>query len=547
MINHLVVSRFNAFFPKISVLQIIILPNLLCIFFLFGCQKQADNKQPEKPELEEVKINETENISEELDEENKKASKIKLVKVLYSLRWNGKFLNGKADYQIKSEENLKKINFLHDPGIRIHSIKQGVISERKPGMTLVTGVKSGKKRLKIEFGLKVHKEGRAGKNIQSEKNGYVLVTAKLLPLPSTTEFINSESLQGEYKYKLNYDSEKWRLYFPGTEKVKTKSKIKWDRSGPSLEIILFKGKPAKMELEKFEILALDGYNQNSALKKIKNYLEIREKCRQSLNKFPLKDEFILFRKTKKTEYSGFSLYILPPSPTCADILKANLIKNLPVFLNTEGIGFQHLLAALLCHNLGKIDYEKGKLCLNKFKQQYLKLNYGSQKLPSSRQAQDAQKTLTVSGLLQWNCQKNFCPGIQEKLFKSNYLNHPSKLLELLNLNKKFPVNIFRRNLFIKAKVHSVIKKKDGVEIKIKNQGDFSWAVPLVYKSTKNKVFKVIQLPAPGKIKSYFLPVEGRPLNADLDPDDISLMLPFGWTRKGPPLEAETEEMETDQK
>jgi hypothetical protein len=369
MIEHSVVSKNNNFSGKISVLSLIIFPGLIGVFFLFGCQEKAHNKQPEKTVLREVKITEAESSEKKIAVKNKNANKIKIIKVTYSLRWNGRFFNGKADYQIKSEANLKRINLLHDPGIRIHAVDNAVIDERKSGLTVITGINSKIKRLKVEFGLKVYKKGRVDKIEPSQKSGYVLVTAQLLPLPSTIEFVSETSLPGEFKYKLKYDAKKWSLHLPGLEMAKTRTKTEWTRSGPSLEMVLFKGNPAKMNLKKIEIQAFDGKNQAAALKKIKKYLEVRAKCRQILARFPLDNEFILFRKKQKNEDSGFSLYILPPSPSCADILKAKLNKNLPVCLSSEGFGSNHLQAALLCHNLGKLDHKKGVSCLNKFKQQ----------------------------------------------------------------------------------------------------------------------------------------------------------------------------------
>ena len=91
---------------------------------------------------------------------------------------------------------------------------------------------------------------------------------------------------------------------------------------------------------------------------------------------------------------------------------------------------------------------------------------------------------------------------------------------------------------ISVQVVSLVQRKDTVAVKIYNRSKISLWLPVIYKNRRDAWNHWIFLPATGRVEEVELQHTGKPVDILLDPDQVTLALPFGWTEEGPPEDLE---------
>lgn len=88
--------------------------------------------------------------------------------------------------------------------------------------------------------------------------------------------------------------------------------------------------------------------------------------------------------------------------------------------------------------------------------------------------------------------------------------------------------------FMSVRVGAAVLRKDAVGVKLSNRSRISLWVPLRYQSAKGVWNHWVFLPSTGREQEVFLQHTGKPVDILIDPDHVTLVLPFGWTEDGPP-------------
>ncbi len=87
---------------------------------------------------------------------------------------------------------------------------------------------------------------------------------------------------------------------------------------------------------------------------------------------------------------------------------------------------------------------------------------------------------------------------------------------------------------ISVQVVSIVPRKDTVAVKIYNRSKISIWLPVIYKNRQGSWNHWIFSKASGRVEEVELQHTGKPVDILLDPDQVTLVLPFGWTEEGPP-------------
>ncbi len=102
------------------------------------------------------------------------------------------------------------------------------------------------------------------------------------------------------------------------------------------------------------------------------------------------------------------------------------------------------------------------------------------------------------------------------------------------MSGKLPEEVLRSPRFVNIRVVSSIARQGAVVLKLFNTGGISLWVPIRYQSTEGTWNHWVFLPSSGKTEEFELQYSGKPVNILIDPEDVTVVLPFGWTGEGPP-------------
>ncbi|PKN45343.1 MAG: hypothetical protein CVU59_09340 [Deltaproteobacteria bacterium HGW-Deltaproteobacteria-17] len=193
--------------------------------------------------------------------------------------------------------------------------------------------------------------------------------------------------------------------------------------------------------------------------------------------------------------------------------------------------------AVLACRLAGVDVRERNLRLKKIKQEYLRwLQQRAAADPVQRARQPvpvAYWTLLFSGTLQ-RSERGPEPGDCDPLVST--ADRPAMLFHevLSGLAGRIPADIGASAPSVSVRVESILLKKDTVVVKLSNKSRISMWLPIKYKSDQNTWNHWIFLRSSGQVQSFEMQHAGKPVNILIDPEDVTLVLPFGWTEEGPP-------------
>ncbi|MBU1409927.1 hypothetical protein KKC22_00290 [Myxococcota bacterium] len=193
--------------------------------------------------------------------------------------------------------------------------------------------------------------------------------------------------------------------------------------------------------------------------------------------------------------------------------------------------------AVLACRLAELEVKERTLRMKKIKQEYLQwLQQRATADPVRRARQPvpvAYWTLLFAGTLQ-RSERGPEPGDCDPLMAVP--DRPAKLFHeiIAGFAGRIPAGIGASAPSVSVRVESIILKKSTVVVKLYNKSRISMWLPIKYKSDKNTWNHWIYLLSTGHVESYELQHAGKPVNILIDPEDVTLVLPFGWTEEGPP-------------
>jgi hypothetical protein len=457
---------------------------------------------------------------------------IKLDNFKCFLKWNGKFLNGTLLTKVKEDFKGKKLFFLKDKNIKILKIKIGKIqvkSKDKSNYLIVEtdNLNSGTK-IKIKFAVKLIKSGN---------NAFNMYLAKASPLlfitSSLNKFVNHKTSFVLYKKK------KFKTLGPSFEKnidllddSKKKLSLKWKESSPFIELFFYDIEPQILDLPNRKLIAFSTEKPNIVLK---NLQIISEHYQFSKQKTP----YFVFGLKNNDFSPSYNLRFLKAVISKYDVLKMVANEHIPTIIHTKvpvtRIG---IVNGLVC-SLYKKNKKRIK-CLKKIKAKFkhyfidLDSHLAVTTIKNYNTFLSSRYSLIFSDLIKWE-------NVENKILEHIKKIYTQKFYTIESFFKKFstkpPAGIEKllKHGIVKGKVISFFKKNTLTYFKLKNYGDSEWIIPVKYISDKGEWEHNIKLPLPGQTKIIKIPISGKPKDLTLDPNSISFILPFGWTRKGPPL------------
>lgn len=107
---------------------------------------------------------------------------------------------------------------------------------------------------------------------------------------------------------------------------------------------------------------------------------------------------------------------------------------------------------------------------------------------------------------------------------------------LAKLNGRVPRSVLRIPSIPSVRIAGIVPRGTSTEVKLFNDSDLSFWVPVVYKTTEGVRNHWIFVTGNSGLQIAVLQQTGKPLDFLIDPNHVSLALPFGWTRDGPPEE-----------
>ena len=195
--------------------------------------------------------------------------------------------------------------------------------------------------------------------------------------------------------------------------------------------------------------------------------------------------------------------------------------------------------AVTACRLAELDPDARVSRLKKVKQEYLKWLQQRALADPVRASQiptpAAYWTLLFAGTLQRSA-RGPEPGDCAMLLEAP--QRPARLFHeiLTDLKGRVPEETAIRSPAVTVHVDAIVPRKDTVTVKIYNKSRISLWVPIIYKTDKNSWNHWIFLPSTGKIESLVLQHTGKPVDILIDPENVTLALPFGWTEEGPPVD-----------
>jgi hypothetical protein len=512
--------------------------HIILIFFAstIGCKSQNNDSQI----FENFNTFEFIEISGNPPKEQLSKTSLKIDSIKCWLKWNGKYLNGSAKIYLEKNSNGSMQFILHDTDVVINSVEvngDSVVVSKSPFKIKLPDNTSF---LDIKFAIKSHST--------KQKNAY-FISGNPLFILSPSPILTTPLLKTPFSCRL-YKSQEWSVRGQVTGSPSQKS-LSWKSPYQFIELLFFKGEEIIIDLPNHKIIGISDSPKENTLKLLHRVQSFNDKLNIII---PLgyKERYYLFSGKKQKTYHSYrtNLTILRKDFTFEDLISSELEHVLPALAGTKSSQVRTgAIKGATCHIAGVLNKKNGIECLKKSNKLYRDLFIPVTSLEKREKFHEtfshkiSKWILIFSGLIQRGRPKSLFSYDFVKRFQQNgkiveTIMGLFKIASLKPLPPNFNSLLSKRGVII-GRVSSLILKKEYSIVKITNKGSCSWNIPILYKTHHGDLSTIIQLPAPGKTESYRLHKKGKPINIVLDPLQITLMLPFGWTKEGPPTQNST--------
>lgn len=105
---------------------------------------------------------------------------------------------------------------------------------------------------------------------------------------------------------------------------------------------------------------------------------------------------------------------------------------------------------------------------------------------------------------------------------------------LARLQGRIPRAVLKDPPVPSVRLMALIPRADSTELQLFNDSEISFWVPILYKTSETTRNHWVFVKGKPEMQRIILQQTGKPVDLLIDPDHVSLALPFGWTREGPP-------------
>ncbi len=299
----------------------------------------------------------------------------------------------------------------------------------------------------------------------------------------------------------------------------------WDQPAARLALVVFTPPPATLEAD----LLLDGYGDLAP-----------EQVLPQLHPFTTFDQrpqggrlHVVFEPGGKFPW-GLLNWRFVSAGTAEDARLAEISARIPAWIDAPVHAREGAVTAC---RLAELDEKERIVRLKKIKLSYLQWVQRGALADPVHAAQNptppAYWTLLFMGTLQRSDQGPG-PGDCTPLLETP--QRPARLFHevLADLGGRIPYDAGSKAPAVSVSVESITPRKDTVVVKISNKSKISLWLPIIYKTDKDSWNHWVFLRSTGKIESLEMQHTGKPVDILIDPDNVTVALPFGWTEEGPP-------------